>query len=123
MRGGGDVAVDNCQDPAMIQIHLKKSKTQQFGPGVYIVLGITRVHCQLHCIEEVPPGPFFLGPSKMAITKFQFISRIRSILQLIGLPQFDYTSHSFRMDAAKSSVVGDRRYLDPDVRLVSRCTN
>ena len=37
----GDVAVDNRQAPKMLQIHLKKSKTHQFGPGVDVVVGST----------------------------------------------------------------------------------
>ena len=37
----GDVAVDNHTKPSMIQVHLKKSKTNQFGPGMDIILGFT----------------------------------------------------------------------------------
>ena len=106
----GDVAVDNRQDPTMIQIHLKKSKTQQFGPGVDIVLGATGVPlCPVKAIVKYiaergsQTGPFFLNPNKTAVTKSQFISRFRSILQLIGLPQFDYAGHSFRIGAATTA--------------------
>ena len=36
----------------------------------------------------------------MALSKHQFVTRIRAILQLLGLPQFDYAGHSFRIGAA-----------------------
>lgn len=37
----GDVAVDSTSKPTMVRIHLKKSKCDQFGEGVDIVLGVT----------------------------------------------------------------------------------
>ena len=40
-RAWGDVAVDNQAAPSILQIHLKQSKTDQFGRGVDIVLGRT----------------------------------------------------------------------------------
>lgn len=50
------------------------------------------------------PGPFFLNLNKTAVTKSQFVLLIQSILQLIGLPQFDYAGHSFRIGAATTAV-------------------
>ena len=35
----GDVAVDDRANPRMVQIHLKQSKTDQFGKGFDIILG------------------------------------------------------------------------------------
>ena len=37
----GDIAVDNPSNPQMVQIHLKKSKCDQFGKGSDIILGRT----------------------------------------------------------------------------------
>ena len=106
----GDVAVDSRRNPRMIQIHLKTSKTQQFGPGVDVVLGTTGttlcpVTAMVQYIAErgSQPGPFFLNPTKTTLTKAQFISRIRSILQLLGLPHCDYAGHSFRIGAATTA--------------------
>ena len=106
----GDVAVDNRQNPRMLQIHLKTSKTQQFGPGVDVVLGTTGttlcpVTAMVQYIKErgSQPGAFFLSPAKTALTKAQFVSRIRAILQLLGLPHCDYAGHSFRIGAATTA--------------------
>ena len=41
---------------------------------------------------------------KTAVTKSQFVLLIQSILQLIGLLQFDYAGHSFRTGAATTVV-------------------
>ena len=35
----GDVAVDDLQDPKMVRVHLKQSKTDQMGQGANIILG------------------------------------------------------------------------------------
>ena len=106
----GDVAVDNRQAPKMVQIHLKKSKTRQFGPGVDVVVGTTGSPlCPVTAIVAYisergsQPGPFFLNPDKSALTKSQFVSRFRSMLQLLGFPQNDYAGHSFRIGAATTA--------------------
>ena len=106
----GDVAVDNRQDPRMVQIHLKQSKTHQFGPGVDVVLGTTGtplcpVTAVIQYIDErgSQSGPFFLNTDQTILTKSQFVSRIRSILQLLGLQHYDYAGHSFRIGAATTA--------------------
>lgn len=106
----GDVAVDSHKNPRMVQVRLIKSKTNQFGLGVDVVLGATgRPLCPVSAILQYTavrgsqPGPFFITGSKSALLKAQFVDRIRSILQLLGLPQNDYAGHSFRIGAATSA--------------------
>ena len=38
----GDLAVDNPEDPGMLQIDLKRSKTDQFHRGTNVCMGRTR---------------------------------------------------------------------------------
>ena len=64
----GDVKVDNHTKPSMIQVHLKKSKTNQFGPGMDIILGFTGTPLcpvsailQYIAVRGTQPGPFFLN--------------------------------------------------------------
>ena len=64
----GDVAVDNPQDPGMIRIYLKQSKTDQTGQGAHIILGRTGADLCLVAavlgyiaIRGARPGPFFLN--------------------------------------------------------------
>ena len=54
-------------------------------------------------VRGTQPGPFFLNSNKVALSKHQFVTCIRSILQLLGLPQFDYAGHSFRISAATTA--------------------
>ncbi len=61
----GDVAADNQNQPTMIRIHLKRSKCDQFGVGVDVILGRTGnalcpVAAILHYImtRGASPGPF-----------------------------------------------------------------
>ena len=37
----GDIAIDSLQSPKMLKIHLKRSKTDQYGNGVDIFVGRT----------------------------------------------------------------------------------
>ena len=103
----GDVAVDNHTKPSMIQVHLKKSKTNQFGPGMDIIMGTplcpVSAILQYTAVRGTQPGPFFLNSNKVALSKHQFVTRIRAILQPLGLPQFDYAGHSFRIGAAMTA--------------------
>ena len=51
------------------------------------------------------PGPFFLTTAKIPLTKSDFISNFRSVLDSIGLPAADYAGHSFRIGAATSAAL------------------
>ena len=108
----GDVAVNDNRDPQMVQIHLKKSKCDQFGAGVDIVLGravppLCPVSALLSYIEirGTQPGPFFLRQSGGMVTKSWFIEQFRWSLTNIGVPQHQYAGHSFRIGAATSAAL------------------
>lgn len=108
----GDIAVDSHTDPHMVQIHLKKSKCDQFGKGANIIVG--RTGCSLCPVSAIlhyitargdQSGPFFLNSSKGTITKPWFVARIRETLASIGLPQHQYAGHSFRIGAATTAAM------------------
>ena len=53
----GDVAVDSTSKPTMVRIHLKKSKCDQFGVGVDIVLGVNwGGYLHIHSHVGLPSG-------------------------------------------------------------------
>ena len=89
----GDIAVDNQENPQMLRIHLKKSKCDQFGVGSDIIVGRTgSMLCPVAAmlsfiaIRGDSPGLFFIDSDKRAFTKSQFVSEMRSILNMAGPP-------------------------------------
>lgn len=108
----GDVAMDSHQEPRMVQIHLKKSKCDQFGTGSDVVVGRTDTTvCPVAAILEYTssrgshPGPFFRLNSVAPITKPWFVAQLRAILGAVGLPQQQYAGHSFRIGAATTAAL------------------
>lgn len=108
----GDVAVDQQENPSMVRVHLKKSKCDQFGSGVDVILGRTgKLLCPVAAIlsfmvtRGANPGAFFLDSEGRVITKSWFIGHIRDILNRIGLPQHQYAGHSFRIGAATTAAL------------------
>ena len=108
----GDIAVDNPSNPQMVQIHLKKSKCDQFGKGSDIILGRTSSPlCPVAALLSFialrgdQPGPFFLDPEHGVVTKAWFTSEVRQVLNSVGLPQHQYAGHSFRIGAATTAAL------------------
>lgn len=106
----GDVAVNDHRNPTMIKIHLRHSKTDQFGRGVDIYLGKTGDDlCPVSAllaylaIRGKEPGPLFKMESGRFLTKEQFISQVRSALTVLGFDSATYAGHSFRIGAATTA--------------------
>ena len=108
----GDVAVDDRELPSMVRIHLKRSKCDQFGAGVDIVLGKTGlplcpVSALLAYIEVrgSAPGRFFQRADSQPVLKSWFVQQLRGILAAVGLPKQLYAGHSFRIGAATTAAL------------------
>ena len=121
----GDVAVDDLQDPKMVRVHLKQSKTDQMGQGAHIILGRTRLDlCPVTTVLGyvgscgAQSGPFFLDSRKKPLRKSTFITEIRQILENLGFPQHQYARHSFRSGAATSATLAGVE--DSTIQLLGR---
>lgn len=108
----GDVAVGSNEAPTMLHIHIKRSKCDQFGKGVDVIVGRTGLPlCPVSAVMEYlaihqdTPGPFFIDTSRRAVTKSWFVERIREVLVAVGLPKLDFAGHSFRIGAATSAAL------------------
>ena len=108
----GDVAVDSRSSPTMVKVHLKRSKCDQFGKGVDVIVGRTDSPvCPVAAVvafiasREDRPGPFFLDGKHAPVTKVWFVKQVRDVLSSLGLPQSDYAGHSFRIGAATSAAL------------------
>ena len=121
----GDITVDSTQAPSMIKIRLKQSITDQLRQGVDVFIGKTG--CRLCPVAAVlrymvargsQPGPFFRFQDKTPLTKANFTSKIREVLNAIGLPQQDFAGHSFRIGAATAAVRAGLE--DSTIRMLGR---
>ena len=108
----GDVAVDDKNSPSMVRIHLKRSKCDQFGKGVDIIIGRTdTLICPVAALvayialRQDQPGPFFISRQNTPVTKGWMVQQTRSILAGLGLPQNEYAGHSFRIGAATAAAL------------------
>ena len=108
--GWGDVAIDDRTNPRAVRVHLRRSKTDQFGNGIDVVVGrtgdtlcpVTAV-CAFMAQRGPSPGPFFLFPDGTPLTKARFVSIVREALRELGLPQEQFAGHSFRIGAATAA--------------------
>ena len=90
----GDVAVDNQQNPKMVRLHLKQSKTDQLGRGAHVVLGKTDQDlCPVTAVvtyiagRGAHPGPFFLDSKRTPLNKPRFITEIRRVMETLASPK------------------------------------
>lgn len=97
----GDVAVDDRSNPTCLRVHLKRSKCDQFGNGVNVVVGHTRsdicpvvAMVDYLAIRGSHPGPFFTSSPSSPLTKHHFVDAIREALQALGFPPNLYAGHS-----------------------------
>lgn len=106
----GDVEIDSLTDASTIKIHLKRSKTDQFGSGVDVFVGRTRsIICPVDAVTQYVaqrgshPGCFFQFEDRSPLTKPKFVARVRQVLQAVGLPYDCFAGHSFRIGAATAA--------------------
>ena len=106
----GDVASDKANLPSMLRIHLKRSKCDQLGRGVDVLIG--RTNSSLCPVEEVlwyanlrrsTPGSFFTFNDGAPLTKAVFVRQVREALTGTGVDAASYAGHSFRIDGSHRS--------------------
>lgn len=105
-----DVAVDSVQNPQLIRIHLRRSKTDQFGSGADIFLGRTDIElCPVVgllaylAVRGGDPGPLFRQRNGKPLTKTWFIEEVRQTLSTLGYRPDLYAGHSFHIGAATAA--------------------
>ena len=105
-----DIAVDSLSEPSAIQIHLRRSKTDQYGQGVDIYLGRTEGDiCPVTAllaylgVRGSSGGPLFKYSDGKALTKQCFVAKVREALEALGYDSKVYAGHSFRIGAATTA--------------------
>ena len=103
----GDLRIDSLQNPQVLEVHVKASKTDPYQKGVHIYLG--RASAELCPVVAVldymvrrgqQPGPFFVLESGRFLTRERFVKAMREALTSLGYNCSLYAGHSFRIGAA-----------------------
>lgn len=96
--------------PRMVQVHLRRSKSDQFGAGADVVVGQTDSElCPVQAVLDYvhkrgsSMGPFFIIGNGGVVTKSWFISQL--CRWAVGLPQDQFAGHSFRIGAATAAAM------------------
>ena len=105
-----DVAVDNAQQPTILQITIKQSKTDPFRKGVDLFVGrVSSPLCPVAavtgylCVRGTSPGPLFRYADGRPLTRPRFAAATRSALSEAGIDSSLYCTHSFRIGAATTA--------------------
>ena len=105
-----DVAVDRRNNPRMLTVQIKQSKTDPFRQGVTLWLGKT--DCAVWPVTGIlpyltargsRPGPLFITSKGAYMTRQSFHTQLSAHLVKAGLPQKRFNTHSFRIGAATSA--------------------
>ena len=108
----GDVRVNSPQNPSWMEVHIKRSKCDQFAEGVKLVIGTTGsdlcpVAAMLGFLVQRgnAPGALFLFKDGSPLTRARFVSALRSALAESGFDPSLYAGHSFRVGAATTAAL------------------
>ena len=120
-----DVAIDNREDPRLLQVAIKQSKTDPFRRGVDIYLGAT--DCTICPVKAMSAylalrggqaGPLFITQEGKGITRLAFNSALDSLLSKLQLNHKHYSTHSFRIGAATSAT--QAQIPDSQIKMLGR---
>ncbi|ETW92411.1 MAG: hypothetical protein ETSY2_53490, partial [Candidatus Entotheonella gemina] len=105
-----DISVDSHHEPSTVAIRVKASKTDQFGQGVTIYLGVTKNELcpvtallQYLTIRPGGDGPLFIAKEGKFLTKPGLVQKVREALTAAGIDSSHYSGHSFRIGAATTA--------------------
>ena len=105
-----DVSVDSHDQPTVVSVLLRRSKTDPFGQGVTIHLGRTGLPiCPVVALlaylalRGQRPGPLFLFRDGSPLSRQRLIHRVKQVLQSHGIDTTAFTGHSFRIGAATTA--------------------
>ena len=105
-----DIAVDDCDNPSLVVISIKQSKTDPLRKGTNITLGATQDSlCPVKALMPYlakrgsHPGPLFICEDQRFLTQSAFRSHLMALLDKLGLEKSHYNTHSFRIGAATSA--------------------
>ena len=122
-----DIAVDSYQNPSLLSIYLKKSKTDQDRVGITLYVGKTSSEiCPVTAIlsylvarsHKNQSGPLFIQEDGHPLSRESLVTWLRSTLVSAGINATHFSGHSFRIGAA--SVAAARGIADSTIQSLGR---
>ena len=120
-----DVAVDDCKNPTLLQIHLKASKTDPFRSGVNVFVGESGNElCPIRAMTEYlsqrggQSGPLFCFRNGRYLTRSRFVDQVREALRQAGVDASKFAGHSFRRGAATTAL--EKGISDATIKMLGR---
>ena len=105
-----DIAIDKRDDPPLVQIHRKVSKTDQERKGVSIFIGKKGDDlCSVAALTAYlafrghAESPLFQFKDRTPLIKDRFVQHVRAVLSSAGYDPSVYAGHSFRIGAATTA--------------------
>ena len=105
-----DLAVDSHNEPTVVRIRIKQSKTDPFRQGVDIYLGrtdsaICPVKALVHyiAIRKPGPGPLFILSMGAPLTRTYLVANFQAALRQAGLEDSKYDRQNFWIGAATTA--------------------
>ncbi|KAK3086984.1 hypothetical protein FSP39_000036 [Pinctada imbricata] len=116
-----DIKLSNSE----LSLLIRKSKTDQYGKGIHILLHRTgdsncpvEKMAQFLRIRPVIDGPLFCHFDRSPITRYQFSSVLSKTIRSLGLNSLNFKTHSFRIGAATTAA--EMGLSDSDIQVAGR---
>ena len=98
-----NISVDNCNDPQLLCVKIKQSKTDPFRKGVDIYLGATDATlCPIKAVlpylairPDHPNSPLLIFKDGSTLTCQRFSNILNTLLSRLGFDSTQYNTHSF----------------------------
>ena len=120
-----DIAVDSRENPRLLVVHLRQSKTDPFGVGCHVHIGRTdTTPCPVAAvlnylsIRPAAAGPLFLMEDGTPLTRSALVTHVRTALTEAGVDASQYSGHSFRIGAATAAAQAG--YSDSAIQSLGR---
>ena len=121
----GDVSVDSRENPRIVSVTIKQSKTDPFRQGTVIYLGCTgNILCPVaavlaYLVRRGPQqGPLFLFSDGTPLSRQRLVAKLRQALSACGFDCNIYAGHSFRIGAATTAAA--KSVEDSTIRTLGR---
>ena len=112
-----DISVDYTENPQVIRVRIKASKTDPFRVGTDIFMGRTdndlcpvAAVLAFMALRGPGPGPFFRFSDGKPLTRSRLVAKLKESIQAAGVNCAAYSGHSFRSGAATTAArqgIGD----------------